>query len=757
MITKVILNNFTSHKETFLDLGPGLNVFVGRNGSGKTSVVDGITYALFGKHGRGNNVNIVRDGASRGYVEVEFVLDGKTYVVGRHFDGQGRLEDAYLKFDGKPLVSGERKREDAVTRKIEEIMRMGYERLRASVIIQQGEIDRILSWQPREIKALFDDLLGLSMMESAYRKMGDVIKDFEERIRKDTGYSVEDVERVRREISEYESAISKLNEGLREKGRQLAELKEKYEIMRSELEKMEQFREAYYKASSQIGSITDIVKDWLKKEREELRKCESALELMKLKEEVEERVRLRDRLKEEVMKLEKDIEYLKIEIGRVEEERKEVTKKLEALDKESFRGRSFSEIVREVDSKAVELIDLAVELGKSLATRDGREGFLKEALENKKKEVLGLFEESYRSGLKAYFEDLETKIKSLNGEAEILSSKLESASLKLKDTKDRLVQLSKLNGESLEDLQEWIRRAQIILEAVGIDSREKFNLRKAKLESVEKTLASISEDKLPEPKLLYALAVTDDIVHKIKSVEAVMSEAKTFDNELYNNLRKSCEELQKSIASLEVEVERDRKDIKEKEDGLSRLKNVINTLEDARKLRDFLVDVRDKVYYRDGPVLKSLRSWAIKEVSRLATENLELFSVNVDGVKLGEIRNELEIKCYQRGREAHTDRLSGGEKVAVALALRLAIGDILGARRLGFFVLDEPTVHLDSENKMKLAEVFSALSKGVRQVIVITHDEEVFEEAEAILYKFERSTGTEEYSKVELVGRPIRK
>jgi exonuclease SbcC len=63
-------------------------------------------------------------------------------------------------------------------------------------------------------------------------------------------------------------------------------------------------------------------------------------------------------------------------------------------------------------------------------------------------------------------------------------------------------------------------------------------------------------------------------------------------------------------------------------------------------------------------------------------------------------------------------------------------------------------VHLDSDNKRRLAEVFSALSKGITQVIVITHDEEVFEEADAILYKFERRVGAEEYSKVELIGKP---
>ena len=754
MIAKVLLKNFTSHKETYLELGPGLHVFVGRNGSGKTSVVDGITYALFGKHGRGANTNIARDGAPRGQVEVELVLDGKTYTVGRSFDSQGRLEDAYLRVDGKPLVSGERRREDTVTKKIEEILRMGYERLRASVIIQQGEIDRILSWQPREIKALFDDLLGLSMMEVAYKRMGDVIKDFEERISKETGYSVDDVDRISREISEYELALSKLKEGLKEKEQRLAELKEELEITKVKLEDMQRFMEAYYNILSTIRSIKNVTNVWIKKKKEELKECESALERMKLKDEVEERIRLRDKLKEEITDLEKDIKHLKEEIDRVRDERSEVMKKLEILGEKGPEGREFSEIVKEADSKTAELVDLAVELGKSLVTGDGRENSLKMAVKSKREEVIGLFEESYKSGLRAYFDELRTKMRALSDEEEVLLSRLDSSNAKLNVIKEELARVSILENKNIDELQEEIRKSRTILEATGIDSPEKLKLMKERLENVEKTVASIPEDSLPDLEQLRTLAIVDGITPMIKDVEARLLDAKAFDKERYDELRSSYENLQKNVGALENEIERDKKDIKEKDDMLSKLKNVVSTLEDAKKFRDFLVDVREKVYYRDGPVLKSLRSWAIKEVSRLATEHLELFNINVDGIKLEEVKNELEIKSYQRGREVDTDRLSGGEKVAVALALRLAIGDILGARRLGFFILDEPTVHLDSENKRRLAEVFSALSKGVRQVIVITHDEEVFEEADAIVYKFERRVGAEEYSKVELIGKP---
>ncbi|PUA33769.1 MAG: hypothetical protein B9J98_02165 [Candidatus Terraquivivens tikiterensis] len=754
MIARVLLKNFISHSHTELSLGPGLHVFVGRNGSGKTSVIDGITYALFGKHGRGENVNIARDGAHKGgVVEVEFMLGGKRYLVSRSFDSQGRLEDAYVRVDGKPLVKGEKKREDTVTKKVEEVLGMGYERMRASVVIQQGEIDRILSWQPREIKALFDDLLGLGMMESAYARMGNVIKDFEERVREETKYSVDDVERISKEISESESALTRLEVELREKEERFAELKERRDAIKSALETMERYKDAYYDALSKVNSVKLIAKDWIRRKEEEIERCASALRAMGMMDEVSKRMKRRDELKDGMTKLEAEIGQLEREINKIKAERAEVEKRLEALGRREVKGRAFSELIREVENKTAELVELAVELGRALSAEDGREIALKESVEKKREEIIQLFMESYTSGLQTYFEDLRARARRLYGEEEELSSRLESLRLRLRAMREELEKASRLDGKDVERLNEEVRRSKAVLEAAGINSNEELELERKALEGVKRTLAVIQEDALPDVESLRALAVTDEAARMVKEAEAAVSDAKAFDKERYEELRKSYEELQRSIGVLQGELERIRKEIQERDEKIRKLREVLSVLRDAKRFRDFLMEIRDKVYHRDGPVLKSLRSWAIKETSRIATGHLEMFNASVDGVKLEEVKNELVIKCYQRGLEVDAKRLSGGEKVAVALALRLAIGDVLGARRLGFFVLDEPTVHLDSENKKRLAEVFSALSRDVRQVIVITHDEEVFEESEAILHRFERGPGREEYTRVEPFGK----
>ena len=43
MITSVELGNFLSHKKSEINFDNGVTVFIGENGSGKSSVIDGIT------------------------------------------------------------------------------------------------------------------------------------------------------------------------------------------------------------------------------------------------------------------------------------------------------------------------------------------------------------------------------------------------------------------------------------------------------------------------------------------------------------------------------------------------------------------------------------------------------------------------------------------------------------------------------------------------------------------------------------------
>ena len=77
MITSVKLHNFLSHKDTELSFDNGVTVFIGENGAGKSSIIEAITFALFGKTRRGAIEDVIRDGETQADTQIYFEVNEK--------------------------------------------------------------------------------------------------------------------------------------------------------------------------------------------------------------------------------------------------------------------------------------------------------------------------------------------------------------------------------------------------------------------------------------------------------------------------------------------------------------------------------------------------------------------------------------------------------------------------------------------------------------------------------------------------------
>src|SRR3712207_3119279 len=103
MIKKIMLNNFLCHKNTTINFNPGITVFVGHNGSGKSSIIDSITFALFGEHTRKSNKNLSMKGLNQtnpeeggSFVLMDFSIGATDYKIQRQINGSGQLVSAKL-------------------------------------------------------------------------------------------------------------------------------------------------------------------------------------------------------------------------------------------------------------------------------------------------------------------------------------------------------------------------------------------------------------------------------------------------------------------------------------------------------------------------------------------------------------------------------------------------------------------------------------------------------------------------------------
>lgn len=161
---RVRLSGFLCYKEpqeiTFD--GASLWMLSGTNGSGKSSIFDAITFALFGAH-RGGSQNaqelINKDSPSLS-IEFEFLLDGKLYQAKRTLRrGTHKTSTTYqlLRWDGlaRSGTGSWQPIEDTNTstgykRWIDENIGMSFEIFTSSVLLLQGRAERLLSATPKE-------------------------------------------------------------------------------------------------------------------------------------------------------------------------------------------------------------------------------------------------------------------------------------------------------------------------------------------------------------------------------------------------------------------------------------------------------------------------------------------------------------------------------------------------------------------------------------------------------------------------------
>ena len=149
------------------------------------------------------------------------------------------------------------------------------------------------------------------------------------------------------------------------------------------------------------------------------------------------------------------------------------------------------------------------------------------------------------------------------------------------------------------------------------------------------------------------------------------------------------------------------------ENAQKQLEKNKSSLDELHKVRKYVIElenIQKNVYSIDGPVAKSLRSWALEIISQKASEYLEKLNTKIQRISLSQKTRDVNITCYARSTMLELESLSGGEQVSIALSLRLGMAHLLGSSNLNFMILDEPTTHLDSERRKALVEVLSQLA-----------------------------------------------
>lgn len=337
------------------------NIFVitGPTGAGKTTIFDGICYALYGSaSGKGRDGENMRSHFAKDdtltYVELEFQHRGKTYYVKRiprqrrkKERGEGYTEqkaEAEFKAPGERLVTGVK----VVDEKIIKVLGINYDQFRQIVMIPQNEFRELLLAKSDDREVILRKIFGSWQFQMIQDKLDDLAKQLRKNIETleqkeltyirniDWGNREDRKAKAEGEIVNVEEVKEELVQMIRDDDEEEIRLEKEAEELESELEKLQQRLHQGMEINKKFQVLRDLEEElkslqersvfWHEKE-EMLKKARRALMIKPVEEHMTKR-------KAELDEAEKEYEKGKILLA-VAEERFVMSKK--ALEEEEAK------------------------------------------------------------------------------------------------------------------------------------------------------------------------------------------------------------------------------------------------------------------------------------------------------------------------------------------------------------------------------------------------------------------------------------
>ncbi|WP_338603860.1 SMC family ATPase [Sulfolobus tengchongensis] len=850
-ISKIILNNFLSHEKNEINFKGEINVIIGQNGAGKSSIIDGIVFGLFREHSRGTIDNLIRKGTNRASIKLHLLNERDEIIIDRNISkGNSSIEDGLIK-NGKPLAYSAKK----VSEELEKILGIDKDIALSTIIVKQGELDKILD----DFQEVIGKILKLESIEKLTDTRGPIVsfrKDLENKLKLlDT--IKEQYESDKKRLEEKQRRIKELEEKREKLNKELDTLETNLDELRDQFEKYDAKRNKYIELRTSLeekrNTLNSVIKEInrLKKETENLENIENEVkELDKLKEikakldnyeallennrhiisnikdlseeiqefekaiarkkelenkylryknleeekkkvdadyrnyirlksELESKIRLLEKLEKQINEITRGIDkinelenkikelrekqsHLQQQLGEVNNslnEKEELVRNISQIKGNTCPvcGRSLDEyhkvkIVEETKAIILELrkkkSDLNKKLNETIEELNKAESEYKILSNNKAKyddmkRQMDEFEKEIESlRLKiATYTNIEEKMKSITEELEILKSDYEEYirlskydESKLADKKQRLESLlnekNKLE-EKLRSLENEIR---------GFDKKS-LQEKISNLEKKKDILEDMKKKRSALETYLQQRASLEDEIRKLESELANIQFSENEYNELksrIDNLEKEINERRNDISRIEGELHSEKRDI---ESLVNQIENYERQLMNKDKIEQ-AINKLEKIRTALGE--KRLQSYIVMTTKQVIENNLNdiisKFDLSIKNVeieitpKIGKgSRGTGNIIVYtNNGDTLPIVALSGGEKIALAIALRLAIAKTL-MTNTNFFILDEPTIHLDDQRKTYLIELIRAAKESVPQIIVVTHDEEVLQAGDYVI------------------------
>ena len=238
-------------------------------------------------------------------------------------------------------------------------------------------------------------------------------------------------------------------------------------------------------------------------------------------------------------------------------------------------------------------------------------------------------------------------------------------------------------------------------------------------------------------------SVKEDLGVSNNQLEIIQNkiDASTYDKEKYEQITYRDEMYSRRYESFTNELSeikgRARELINVHKSLAEKIKNNDRFQQEHDNISKYLVLLNDirELYGKNG-IQKELRNNSRPIIQKNTKKFFDDFNFNYSDLILDE-----DYNVVVRGPEGESSMsmVSGGEKIAIALALRLGITKSMAKGDLDTILLDEPTIHLDDARRQELINLLKEMSL-LPQMIIVTHENQL-ESAADNLIKVEKENG----------------
>ena len=669
ILESIELENIRSYQKQKIEFPKGITLFEGDIGSGKSSILMGIEFALFGT-GSQKGDSLLSKNSKDGSITLCFSVDGTDYEIRRGLKRtptsvNQNSKECNLKIDGEnyPLAASELKQEVLKILKFNE----------PAAGNAQSRIFRYAVFTPQ-------------------REMSEILLDAEKRLETiRRAFGVEDYKKAIENATRISSLIKNRSDILQERFRNVPELessigKLKREIaddLEKETKLKQKKKEKDDKKMDIVKQRKDITEKNSKKREIEIRKDNSKEQLENKKSEIET-------ISNAIEEIEGDIEGWEGEIKDLKEKKMPTKLTVENLESKIKEARVLEKRKSGLESDKSRANNDVSEL-KKLGTKClvCHQTITKEhshKLVDERKHVM--------SEIEGELNTINKQISKILGDADIDSAETDDATGSLMELKDDRKKYDD-SVEKISDLKKLQKKSDLKLTA---KEKEKTDVKK-ELDGIENKITEFEE----------SINSLPDYEAELKSVE---SKERKIDSDLLdiaNNLgRIQIVNKQKEITDTKLEIKESEKWNKK-----------------HKKLGDYYTWLKEFFI----PTVAEIEKQVLISIQQNFNETYrKWFRVLIDDPsKESRIDEHFTPIVEQDGYEQNVYYLSGGEITSVSLAYRLTLNMTMRqeteSMNSNLLILDEPT---DGFSKNQLSKVKDVLREmNSEQIILVSHEAEL--------------------------------